>query len=93
MPSRVRYGDYRCARCVHRSPGGQARQARYSAGAARKAINQRHNQRRIRIGQQYHSTARTAAEAQQINAHIKEKRLEFIERQQNREKAEGAPAR
>ncbi len=93
MPSRARNGDYRCARCVHRSPGGQARLARYNAGAARKAVNKRHNQRRVMVGREYQSTARTVTEAQRINAHIKERTRELVTRLKNREEAESAPAR
>lgn len=92
-PSRIKNSDYRCTRCIHRSPAGQARRRRYDAGAARKAINKRHNARRINVGKTYHSTARTAAEARRINAHIKERRREFVTRQQNREKAESPAAR
>ncbi len=93
MPSRARYGDYRCARCIHRSPGGQARLARYNQGAARKAINKQHNDRRILIGREYHSMAHSAAEAQRINAHIKERTRELVTRLKNRKEAQGASAR
>jgi hypothetical protein len=92
-PSRVKNYDYRCTRCIHRSPAGAARLARYNASGARKAVMKRSNDRRIHIGRAYHSTAPTAAEAARINAHIKEQRLAFVKRQQNREEAQGAAAR
>lgn len=72
-PSRERNGNYICSRCFHRSPGGQARLARYNAGAARKAVHQQHNHRRIMIGATYHSAARTVEDAKRINAYIKRK--------------------
>ena len=92
-PSRARNRDYRCKRCINASPAGQARLARYNGSSARKAVNKRHNARRIFLGRVYHSTVGGIAEARRINAHIKERRLEFVERQQDREKAEGATAR
>ena len=92
-PSRAKNRDRRCKRCINQSPAGIARLARYNASAARKAVNRRHNARRIHVGGVYHSVARTADEAQRINAHIKERRREFISRFENREKAEGAAAR
>jgi hypothetical protein len=92
-PSRVKNNDYRCTRCIHRSPAGAARLARYNASVARKAVMKRSNDRRIHIGRAYHSTAPTAEDARRINAHIKERRLEFVSRQQNREEAEGPAAR
>jgi hypothetical protein len=51
------------------------------------------NAKRIFVGDRYHSMAATPASAAAINAHIKEQRREFISRQQNREKAQGAAAR
>jgi hypothetical protein len=78
---------------VHQSPNGRARAARYNAGAARKAVNQRNNRRRIMIGKEYHSAARTADEAQRINGYIKEQRRGFIARLADREEAESAPTR
>jgi len=78
---------------VHQSPGGRARNARYNAGEARKAVNRQHNARRIVIGQEYHSTARTIEDARRINAYIKERLRELVERQSHRKEAQGAPAR
>ena len=93
VPSRARGRDYRCGRCIYHSPGQQARNARYTKGAKRKAIVKRHNDRRVYVGEWYHSVARTVAEARAINAHIKERRREFVTRLSHREEAESAPAR
>ena len=92
-PSRVKNRDRRCKRCINASPAGKARIARYNASAARKAVQRKFNARRLYVGGAYHSTARTAAEARRINAHIKERRREFVTRQQNREEAESPAAR
>lgn len=92
-PSRAAHSDYRCTRCIHRSAAGQARRARYNAGPKRQAVVKRHNDRRLYIGGEYHSAARSGDQARRINAHIKERKREFISRFKNREEAEGAPAR
>lgn len=93
MPSRIKQYDYRCARCIHRTPNGLARMARYVAGEKRRAVVQRANARRLWVGGDYHSTAQSADEAQRINAHIKERTRELVTRLKNREEVEGAPAR
>jgi hypothetical protein len=92
-PARVRARDYRCTRCIQRSAAVTPARARYNAGAKRRAVVQRANQRRIYIGRTYHSTAPSAAEAQRINDHIKEKRREFVEGFSHREKAQGPTSR
>lgn len=76
--SRLRVSDYRCTRCRHRTPAALARNRRYYQTDARKAVAQRHNQRRIYVGAEYHSSARSAAVARAINAHIKERRRELV---------------
>lgn len=70
-PSRVKSHDYRCKRCINRTPNGAARLARYNASAGRQSAQRRANAKRIHVGDAYHSTARTADEAARINAHIK----------------------
>ena len=92
-PSRAKHGDRRCKRCINRTPAGIARLARYNATPARKAIIKRHNARRIMLGAVYHSSAGSVDEARRINAHIKERTLELVKRQQDRAKTEGAAAR
>lgn len=92
-PSRARNRDYRCKRCINASPAGKARLARYNGSSARKAVNKRHNARRIFLGRVYHSTVGSGDAAMRLNAHIKERRLAFVKRQQNREEAQGAQAR
>ncbi len=93
MPSRVRNYDYRCARCIHRSPAGQARVARYNLGQKRRAVVQRANKRRLWVGGDYHSAARSADEARRINDYIKEQRRGFIARLADRKEAQGAETR
>jgi len=93
MPSRIRRRDYRCSRCIHQSAHGQARLARYNAGAARRRAQARSNAKRIFVGNTYHSQAATAEQAKRINAHVKERQREFISRFADREEAQGAPAR
>lgn len=92
-PSRVRVRDYRCTRCIHATPGGRARDARYTSGEKRRAIVRRSNQRRLHVGRAYYSTARSADEAQRINAHIKERIRELVTRLKNREEAQSPAAR
>lgn len=76
-PSCIRRREYACSRCRHQRPAGVAARARYNAGPLRKAVSARSNARRIFTGQGYHSTARSAEEAQRINAVIKERVSQF----------------
>ncbi len=92
MPSRIKHYDYRCARCIHRTPNGAARVARYNKSEKRRAVIRRSNARRVFVGGDYYSTARSADEARRINAHIKERTRELVTRLKNREEAEGATA-
>lgn len=92
-PSRVRASDYRCARCIHRSPNGCARRARYVKGPKRQAVVRRSNQRRVFVGSEYHSSVGTAALALSINDFIKEKRRGFVARFAHGKEAQSAPAR
>lgn len=92
-PSRLRVRHYRCPRCIHRSPAGTAARARYNAGPKRRAVVKRWNDRRIYAGETYHSTARSAAEAQRINEHIKERTRGAIARLAHGKEAQGAAAR
>jgi hypothetical protein len=80
-PSRAKNHDYRCKRCINRTPTGAARLARYNASACRQAVQRRANAKRIHVGGAYHSTARTADEARRINAHIKGRLAAFAEGQ------------
>jgi hypothetical protein len=70
-PSRVRTHDYRCKRCINRTPNGASRLARYNGSAGRQAAQRKANAKRIYVGGAYHSTARTIEDARRINAHIK----------------------
>lgn len=76
----------------NQSEKGRARVARYEATAKAKARHARgnaeHNPRRVWIGERCCGYA-TAGEAAAINAHIKERRLGFKQRQQTRAQAEG----
>lgn len=76
-PSRAKNRDYRCKRCINASPAGQARLARYNGSSARKAVNKRHNARRIFLGRVYHSTVGGITEARRINAHIRDRLSAF----------------
>lgn len=80
-PSRVKNHDYRCTRCINRTPNGAARLARYNASARRQAVQRRANAKRIHVGGAYHSTARTADEARRINAHIRQRLAAFADSQ------------
>lgn len=93
QPSRMKVRDYRCGRCFNDTPAMR----RYLASPRAKAVKARHNAvnnpRRIMLNRrQYYGLAPTIASAQTINAHIKRRRLEFIERQSSRAQAEGRPA-
>jgi hypothetical protein len=92
-PSRIGVHDYRCSRCRHQTPAMLEVGRRYNQTDRRRAVVKRSNAKRIFLGRQYHSAASTPEVARVINAHIKEQRREFISRQQNREKAQGAAAR
>lgn len=91
-PSRLRTRDYRCSRCVHNTPLARARTARYHQSAKRRAVMARDNAKRIYIGQRYHSRV-DADDARRINAHIKERRREFVTRQSDGKEAQGATPR
>jgi protein-arginine kinase activator protein McsA len=67
--------------------------ARYNASEKRRVVQAKANAKRIHVGGAYHSTARTIADARRINAHIKERLRELVERQSHRKEAQGAQAR
>jgi hypothetical protein len=76
-PSCLTSGDYRCSRCRHRTPHAMARDRRYARGALRRAVVKRDNDKRIWVGDDYHSRTQTADLARLINAHIKDRRRCF----------------
>jgi hypothetical protein len=92
-PGRARHGQYLCSRCNNARPTGFASRQRYLASKKCRETRQRYhlnaNQRRIFIGQRYHSTVASVDIAQRINAHIKERVLGFKQGQQDREKTQG----
>lgn len=49
--------------------------------------------KRIHIGHEYHSYAKTVGDAQRINAHIRSRRLAFIQGQSERAEVEGVAPR
>jgi len=71
LPSWAKLHRYRCARCKHSTPAAKARNARYFQSAKRKAVMKRDNEKRIMIGDQYHSRAATVEQARAINDHIR----------------------
>jgi hypothetical protein len=91
-PSRLREQDYRCTRCRNNTPAGRQAKARYNRKPERVAASRRRGRLRIFIGKKYHSTVKSAEEAERINAHIKERLSAFKQGQQNRKKAQGAAA-
>lgn len=88
-PSRMRAHDYRCSYCRYRNPSQRAAVARYDRSPRGRANKARSDVKRIWIGRQYHSRAKTAETARMINAHIRERRLAFIKGQQDRKETEG----
>lgn len=91
-PSRLRAHDFRCSRCRHSTPAARARNARYFQTAKRAEVRKRSNAKRIFIGRVYHSMGTSAEIVRRITAHIKERRREFVTRQQDGEEVEGTPA-
>jgi hypothetical protein len=86
-PSRVSVQDYRCRRCRHHTTAMREATKRYGRTDKRRAVIKRSNAKRIFVGRQYHSAARTAQDARLINALIKDRRHAFIERLTDREEA------
>jgi hypothetical protein len=76
----------------NRSEKGRARVARYEASEKAKARHARNNAktnpRRVYAGRRMCGVADTADTAAVINAHVKERRLGFKQRQQTRAQAE-----
>lgn len=64
---------------------GTASYQRYAQSERCAASRERKNKRRIFVGERYHSSVSTAADAQRINAHIKERRIAFSRQQSGTE--------
>ena len=91
-PSLLKHGDYLCSNCRNRRPCAKGCLHRYRRSAKGKAYMARSNARRLYVGHVYHSYVADADQAAAIQTHIKERRREFEQGQQNREKAEGPAA-
>ncbi len=83
-------GDYVCSRCRSRTASAAQARAEWRRTDGGKRSIQRLNACRIMIGQVYHSFAASPEQAALINAHIKDRRHAFEQRQQDRKEAEGA---
>src|SRR5262245_55755338 len=84
-PSRIKAYDYRCSRCRYQTP---ASRKHYHSERYKRAATAR-LKRRIYVGREYHSMARSAEHATLINAHIRTRRHAFVAGLQDREKTEG----
>lgn len=72
-PRRVAQGRKQCSHCRNNTPAAKARRKRYERSDARKAVQQRSNRKRVWVGREYHSFVSTAALAQAINAHVRQR--------------------
>lgn len=71
--SRLKWRDYRCTWCRHHTPAYQNYERTPERIAANRVKAAMRASRRIHVGSQYHSMAKTAEQASLINAHIKER--------------------
>lgn len=79
--ARARQHDYRCNPCRKQTPAYRDAEWRYRRTEKRMATRRELNRNRIYIGKRYHSAAKTAEQAQRINALIKEQLFGFKQRQ------------
>jgi hypothetical protein len=69
--ARVKHWDYRCNPCRKQSPSHRAWRQRNDRTPKERARAAERAKKRIMVGAHYHSMAKTAEDAQRINAHIK----------------------
>jgi hypothetical protein len=75
--ARVKHWDYRCNPCRKQSPAHKAWRQRNGRTPKERARAAERAKKRIMVGSHYHSMAKTAEQAQRINAHVKERMCHF----------------
>jgi hypothetical protein len=104
-PSNLARCSYRCYRCRQNQEKRRRSLSRYNASEKRRAVwaryeasekgrlmTSRRRARRIFVGAEYHSMAKTVEQAAAINAYIRRLLSEFVQGQRARAKAEGFSA-